>query len=97
MVGRLLARKQSLVAALAAGSLFLALGAPAGATASATASDEQPEPPVVMPAACTPPIKCCRVCTSGKACGNSCIQESKVCHKGKGCACNASEGCAADP
>ncbi len=31
---------------------------------------------------------CCRVCTTGKACGNSCIARSKTCHKGKGCACN---------
>jgi hypothetical protein len=31
---------------------------------------------------------CCRVCSAGKACGNSCIARSKTCHKGKGCACN---------
>ena len=31
---------------------------------------------------------CCKVCSKGKACGNSCIARYKTCHKGKGCACN---------
>lgn len=31
---------------------------------------------------------CCRICTVGKACGNSCISRSYTCHKGRGCACN---------
>jgi hypothetical protein len=31
---------------------------------------------------------CCRVCHTGKACGNSCISRSKQCHKGRGCACD---------
>lgn len=31
---------------------------------------------------------CCKVCKKGKACGNSCIQKSKTCHKGRGCACD---------
>jgi hypothetical protein len=31
---------------------------------------------------------CCRVCSAGKACGNSCIARDKICHKGKGCACD---------
>lgn len=31
---------------------------------------------------------CCKVCTTGKACGNSCISRSYTCHKGPGCACN---------
>lgn len=75
------------MAALSAASLFLAFGA--------GANEELPAPPVAL--ACTPPIKCCRICTSGKACGNSCIQEAKACNKGKGCACNASDVCAEDP
>lgn len=33
-------------------------------------------------------MACCKICTKGKACGNSCIQKSKTCHKGKGCACD---------
>jgi endonuclease YncB( thermonuclease family) len=43
---------------------------------------EQAEPPQ---AAAT----CCKVCTNSKACGNSCISRSKICHKSKGCACDA--------
>lgn len=31
---------------------------------------------------------CCKVCSKGKACGDSCISRSKVCHKGPGCACD---------
>lgn len=32
---------------------------------------------------------CCKVCSSGKACGNSCIARNLTCHKGAGCACDA--------
>jgi hypothetical protein len=35
-----------------------------------------------------PASVCCKVCTKGKACGNSCISKSKTCHKASGCACN---------
>jgi hypothetical protein len=31
---------------------------------------------------------CCKICSTGKACGNSCIARWKTCHKGKGCACD---------
>lgn len=31
---------------------------------------------------------CCRICRTGKACGNSCIARNKTCRKGRGCACN---------
>jgi len=31
---------------------------------------------------------CCRICSAGKACGDSCIARDKICHKGKGCACD---------
>ena len=31
---------------------------------------------------------CCKVCSAGKACGNTCISRSKNCHVGPGCACN---------
>jgi hypothetical protein len=31
---------------------------------------------------------CCKVCSAGKACGDSCISRSKRCHKGGGCACD---------
>jgi len=32
---------------------------------------------------------CCRVCSAGKACGNSCIARDRQCHQPAGCACNA--------
>jgi endonuclease YncB( thermonuclease family) len=32
---------------------------------------------------------CCKVCRTGKACGNSCISQAKTCHKPPGCACDA--------
>jgi len=33
---------------------------------------------------------CCRVCTAGKACGDSCIAANLTCRQGAGCACNGS-------
>jgi hypothetical protein len=33
---------------------------------------------------------CCKICTSGKACGDSCIAAGSTCHAGAGCACNGS-------
>ncbi len=38
--------------------------------------------PVTSPA-------CCKICTRGKACGNSCINAAYQCHQAPGCACNA--------
>ncbi|MEN8293451.1 hypothetical protein ABFO59_13350 [Acinetobacter radioresistens] len=32
---------------------------------------------------------CCKHCSKGKACGNSCISRSKDCHKPPGCACDS--------
>jgi len=32
---------------------------------------------------------CCKTCRKGKACGDSCIQRTKTCHKPPGCACDA--------
>jgi hypothetical protein len=31
---------------------------------------------------------CCKICTAGKACGNSCISRNDICHVGPGCACD---------
>lgn len=39
----------------------------------------------------TPLIKvaqCCKICTTGKACGNSCISRKYTCRKPPGCACD---------
>jgi competence protein ComEC len=52
--------------------------------------------PFVQDSAVSPPTPveavaptCCRVCSTGKACGNSCIARDRQCHKPAGCACNA--------
>lgn len=34
---------------------------------------------------------CCRICRTGKACGNSCISRSYTCRQPPGCACNGEE------
>jgi hypothetical protein len=44
-----------------------------------------PAPTLVPP---TNPRSCCRICTTGQACGNTCISRSFTCHQGIGCACN---------
>jgi hypothetical protein len=31
---------------------------------------------------------CCKVCTTGKACGDTCISRDKECHVPPGCACD---------
>ena len=31
---------------------------------------------------------CCRVCDTGKACGDACIAKTDSCNKSGGCACN---------
>lgn len=31
---------------------------------------------------------CCKICTVGKACGDTCISKDKTCHQPPGCACN---------
>lgn len=35
------------------------------------------------------PSGCCKMCSKGKACGDSCISRSYTCHKGPGCACDS--------
>ena len=34
------------------------------------------------------PSSCCKVCTTGKACGNTCIATTDTCNQPPGCACN---------
>ncbi|MFA5107689.1 MAG: hypothetical protein WC497_05190 [Patescibacteria group bacterium] len=46
--------------------------------------EPQPAPKVVTP----PKNTCCKICSKGKACGDSCISRSYTCHKGPGCACD---------
>src|SRR6478735_7497132 len=42
---------------------------------------------------CVPREQCCKVCSKGKACGDSCIRASYSCHKGSGCACDEENLC----
>jgi hypothetical protein len=35
----------------------------------------------------TGPSGCCKICTTGKPCGDTCIERTKSCDKGPGCAC----------
>ena len=48
--------------------------------------DSQPRP-IATPVQAVSP-SCCRVCRTGKACGNSCISRTAQCHQPAGCACN---------
>ncbi len=48
------------------------------------------EVPAIQPTIDLPPAGnqvCCKVCTSSKACGDSCISKDKTCTKPPGCAC----------
>ncbi|MEZ4237966.1 MAG: hypothetical protein R3F59_17845 [Myxococcota bacterium] len=36
-----------------------------------------------------PTRSCCKTCSTGKACGNSCISRAYQCHQPPGCACDA--------
>jgi hypothetical protein len=38
--------------------------------------------------ATTNTFACCKICTVGKACGNTCISKNDICHIGPGCACD---------
>ena len=52
-------------------------------------STNTPSPLVVPPTNPPPePRTCCKICTVGKACGDTCISRSYTCHVGPGCACN---------
>ncbi len=55
---------------------------------ASTMTEPQPEPTYEPPQQVR---SCCKICSKGKACGNSCISRSYTCHKGVGCACDASD------
>lgn len=46
-------------------------------------------PTVFVPPTVTQPAPrvCCKICTTGLACGDSCISRTKTCHQPPGCAC----------
>jgi hypothetical protein len=67
---------------------------PAPASERAAAASEAPAQMTLAPRGVEEPqpvidAACCKVCTTGKACGNSCISRKKICHKPPGCACDA--------
>ena len=47
-----------------------------------------PVPQVVAAEAYDMSAACCRVCTQGKACGDTCIAKEYECHQAPGCACD---------
>ena len=56
--------------------------AAAGGTAQATTSE------TVQLGGSEAAQACCKICSKGKACGNSCISRDKQCHQPPGCACD---------
>jgi hypothetical protein len=60
---------------------------PAPPAAAATSTP----PPVAVPPVAPKPatVACCRRCSAGKPCGDSCISRDKNCNVGPGCACSA--------
>jgi len=42
-------------------------------------------------------LTCCKVCSVGKACGNTCISRDKSCHVGQGCAYMSSSAIRTSP
>lgn len=59
------------------GTLPLTLAAASGPSLTAACGDDSGSGP-----------SCCRVCTTGKACGDACIPTANNCNVGPGCACN---------
>ena len=58
--------------------------------------EKEPEgrgPDEAQPLQCVDREACCKVCSKGQACGDTCISREKRCHKGRGCACDAGEVC----
>ena len=54
----------------------------------------EPTPTQIVEPTYTPPVykqtqtSCCKICSKGKACWDSCINRSYTCHKWPGCACD---------
>ncbi len=77
-------------------ALALAASMSSALAAQTTLQDLISRPPPAASVPMTPiPAKevrvaqaCCKTCSKGKACGNSCISREKQCHKGQSCACD---------
>jgi hypothetical protein len=77
---------------LRAGILLLGLFA-VGAAGYPSLPEREPTDAWPADASCIPRSECCKVCTKGQACGNSCVSRNYQCHKGRGRACDADEIC----
>jgi hypothetical protein len=85
-----------LMSGLAASSDAAPTSATTGASSSQLFSYESPARSpaflvsigITTPDAATAQQRCCKICTTGKACGNTCISRDKTCHVGPGCACD---------
>jgi hypothetical protein len=66
--------------------LILALAMPAGALTLPELL--RPPPPANQLLIPMPVQGCCKHCTVGKACGDTCIARDNTCHVGPGCACD---------
>ena len=44
--------------------------------------------PLLFFSSCSSGDTCCKTCTTGKACGDSCIAKNLNCNEGAGCACD---------
>jgi hypothetical protein len=86
-----LSRKRLIGAALCLAALITLTPATQAREAVVAAT---PNTSSATPLACIPAAQCCKVCSAGKACGNTCINANYNCHKGRGCACNEDEICA---
>jgi hypothetical protein len=89
--GRELLAQDRLALAEAHASSFADLAEPCSADGVATSPPEMPAAEAMDRMLMTPApmLACCRVCTVGIACGNTCISARYTCHVGVGCACNA--------
>ncbi|MDP6388591.1 MAG: hypothetical protein QF654_01690 [Alphaproteobacteria bacterium] len=86
-------------AALAAPAKNIAIDATASILSAPLQADAEKRPPLMTPAPRTSwpdtksgadaivPAACCKVCSKGKPCGNSCIARDRTCTRPPGCAC----------
>lgn len=43
---------------------------------------------LTKPTAAVTQQSCCKICSQGKACGDTCIARNEICRVGSGCACD---------
>ena len=77
---------------LSASALAGEVERPAGITREDAAAPHRQSPvPADVPAAPEAVLldaRCCKICSKGQACGDSCISRDRQCGKGPGCACD---------